>query len=522
MTATRLVGRSPRMLALQRAIAAAAQDELPVLLRGESGVGKELAAREIHDRGRGGPFAIQEHGTSVPGQGSVYLVHLNPDVLADVLKRTGGARIIAAVHAGTVPGYAHIIDLPPLRDRLEDLVLIVDALLVRLASRIGRELVLGPNAVETLARHSWPGNVPELARVLESGAIESPDGVIDDSSVRRALLMPATRRAQAVDDEPSVILHDMICISCRRRSASGDPQKQCTSCGVPLFPYDASFAGDLAEAPSFTGRRYLPYRLLSHSAFADVWLSWQPIPGRRAVLKLLASDVEIARARFEREALIQRTLRHPGIPVVYEAGTDDLLPRRHFVAIEYIDGTTLLDFSDHLLGAVAEADRIRRVLKLHIEVLDVLDYLHARGYVHRDVKPTNVLVTPEESAVLIDYGLARPVGDWLTAEGMVIGTAPFMSPEQFRGVHDQIDGRSDLWSVAAMLYLLFTARYPFTGSTFEELFYRTSMSIPEPPRGFNSAIPDAVEGVILKAMSKLPEKRFQRAAEMAEALRRAT
>ena len=316
-----------------------------------------------------------------------------------------------------------------------------------------------------------------------------------------------------------MILIDVVCIGCGRRSRAEDWAGGCDECDAPLFPAAPPLLADLAQAPRLLERRYLPYRRLSEGESCDVWLAWQPCKARNVVLKVLTTGTPADIARFEREADVQRSLLHPGIPAVIEAGRDAGLPCGHFTAIEYVEGETLLDYSDALLGVLDEVERIRRVVRVTIDAADALESLHCRGYVHRDVKPTNILISRAGGVFLIDYGLARPVDDALTIEGTVLGTAPFMSPEQFSGVPGDIDARTDVWALGAMLYLLFTARYVFTGSTFEQIADRVQTAVPVPARTFNPSIPAEVDRAIQKALSKLPERRYPSAGEFAAALR---
>jgi predicted Ser/Thr protein kinase len=368
----------------------------------------------------------------------------------------------------------------------------------------------GTDALQAGASDCLPTADPGLLLAAVSRVVRTrPAALVDGPPKKLPAVPPTTGRTS------------MICLNCRRLFTPDEAAAagaECTDCHLLLFPGEQSVIYDVELAPRFLNARYLPYRLLSRGTFADVWLAWQPDPGRRVVIKLLVNPSE--RSRFERESRVQATLKHPNIPAVFEAGED---PAGLFVAIEYIDGTTLLDFSDQLLGAIDERERIAHVLSLVVEVADTLDYMHARGYVHRDIKPSNIMITAAERAYLIDYGLARTIdrGEALTVEGTLLGTAPFMAPEQFRGVPEEIDARTDIWALGATLYLLFTARYPFIGSTFEELSERAQLTVPDPPRSFNEAIPVEVDRLIMISMSKLPERRYQKASAMAAAMRAA-
>ena len=544
----RLVGRTPSMVAVYVSIGRAAMVGSPCLLVGEDGVGKELIAREIHRQGAGvsRPFlsltcSASSHDffgpLSDPTIGTVLLRHigdLSAPIQAKLARRLDsgepGPRLIATARSSALdPGLAELlsvlrIDVPPLRERLDDLPLLIEAISARLAPRLRRALRVTTYGLDALRERSWPGNVRQLAHVLEAAAIASPTGTIDASDVRRA----AGEAAPA--PSPAVVVTEperLTCFKCGTtftRAQSESSSGRCSKCGdLPeaiLLPPDPAGMRDLADGPKFTDNRYIPYKRLSRSMFSQVWLGWQPGLSRKVIIKLLEGTGEEEAARFHREARIQASLKHVNIPSAFEVGADPLLARRQFLVSEFIEGSPLDEYSDSLLGHAEERERIRRILRVAVQAANALDYMHSQGYVHRDIKPSNILVTPAEHAYLIDYGLARSIAmsDTLTSVGTIMGTLPFMAPEQVRGKSDPLDGRTDLWGLGATLYFLFTSRYPFPGAVFEDVADNIMEAPPSPPRLHNAAIPEGVERLILRCLSKQPDRRYQRASEVAQAI----
>jgi DNA-binding NtrC family response regulator/predicted Ser/Thr protein kinase len=543
----RLVGRTPAMVALYVSIGRAAMVGSPCLIVGEEGVGKELVAREIHRQGPAasktfvaltcahsnddflGPLADPAIGTLLLRQ----VLDLSEPLQARLARRLDsdepGPRVIATARSLAFdPALRELLsvvrlDPPPLRDRLDDLPLLIEAIGARLAPRLRRALRVTGAGLDALRARSWPGNVRQLAHVLESAAIASPTGTIDADDIRRAA---GERTAAAAPVAESVSEPERLaCVKCGTpytRAEAESTSGTCTRCGPQaiLLPPEPTIARDLAEAPKFAGSRYIPYKLIARSTFSEVWLGWQPALSRKVIVKLLVGEGGQEAARFHREARVQASLKHPNIPTAYEVGTDALLGGRLFLVTEYIEGTSLDEYSDSLLGEIEEPERIHRILRLVAQSARALDYMHSKGYIHRDVKPSNIVVTPDERAYLIDYGLARSMtmSDSLTSVGTVMGTMPFMAPEQVRGTPEELDGRTDIWGLGASLYFLFTCRYAFHGGTFEEVSDHIQMSMPEPPRTHNPAIPEGVNRLILRCLSKLPERRHPRAGDLAQAI----
>jgi serine/threonine protein kinase len=267
-----------------------------------------------------------------------------------------------------------------------------------------------------------------------------------------------------------------------------------------------------------TGKQIGPYQIvapLGEGGMAAVFRAYQPGMERYVALKILPralADDPAFSARFQREARILAQLQHPHILPVFDYGQAE---GYSYIVMPYVLSGTL---TDAMQGEPLPLPRIRQVIS---QVGDALSYARGRGLVHRDVKPSNVLVDESGNCLLTDFGVARMVESSvnLTATGAVVGTPAYMSPEQ--GVGREIDARSDIYSLGIILYEMATGRVPYKAETpIAVVFMHVSAPLPL-PRSLNPALPEAVERVILKALAKNPDERYQTAEDMVEALKRA-
>ena len=261
--------------------------------------------------------------------------------------------------------------------------------------------------------------------------------------------------------------------------------------------------------------RYEVGRLLGAGGMAEVFEGRDRLLVRRVAIKVPlsqhANDPEFAH-RFRREAQAAASLSHPGVVAVYDTGSEN---GTHFIVMEYVDGRTLKD------AIRAEAPLYPdRAAEITADVCSALAAAHARGLVHRDVKPANIMLMPDGRVKLMDLGIARAAaGETITQTAAMLGTAQYLSPEQAQG-HD-VDFRSDLYSLGCCLYEMLTGTVPFRGATPVAIAYRHVREDPAPPRLLNPDIPQSLEAVCLKAMAKRPEDRYQTAAELRADLERA-
>ena len=272
----------------------------------------------------------------------------------------------------------------------------------------------------------------------------------------------------------------------------------------------------MAIVNDLTGRRLGQYQLravIRRGGMSTVYLGYQPSLDRLVAIKVLAfpGDPEFA-ARFEREARSIAALQHPNILAVYDYGEQD---DQAYLVVQYVeDGRTLVDLLREPLPPA-------RALELMERVLAALGYAHERGVVHRDVKPSNILLPSPSWPMLADFGIAKLLQqadrEPITRQGLIVGTAAYMAPEQGFGL--AVDARADLYSAGVVLYELLTGRVPFKADTPMATLVAQAYHPPPPLRQANPELPWELEAVVLRALAKDPAERYQSADELAEALR---
>uniref|UniRef100_A0AAU2JRJ7 non-specific serine/threonine protein kinase n=1 Tax=Streptomyces sp. NBC_00049 TaxID=2903617 RepID=A0AAU2JRJ7_9ACTN len=268
------------------------------------------------------------------------------------------------------------------------------------------------------------------------------------------------------------------------------------------------------EEPRRLGGRYELSHVLGRGGMAEVYLAHDTRLGRTVAVKTLRADLArdpSFQARFRREAQSAASLNHPAIVAVYDTGEDYVdnisIP---YIVMEYVDGSTLRELLHSGRKLLPE-----RTLEMCIGILQALEYSHRAGIVHRDIKPANVMLTRTGQVKVMDFGIARAMGDsgmTMTQTAAVIGTAQYLSPEQAKG--EQVDARSDLYSAGCLLYELLSVRPPFIGDSPVAVAYQHVREEPQPPSNFDPEITPEMDAIVLKALVKDPDYRYQSADEM--------
>ncbi len=210
-------------------------------------------------------------------------------------------------------------------------------------------------------------------------------------------------------------------------------------------------------------------------------------------------EMQGLRERLFREAQSAGRLSHPGIVTIYDIAEENGIA---YITMEFVEGRTLEELMND-----GEVGDLKAVAQLVDQMARSLDYAHARQIVHRDAKPSNILVTPDGHTKITDFGIARITSSQMTQTGTVMGTPSYMSPEQVRG--ESIDGRSDQFSLAVMAYELVTGCKPFIGDGLTDVIFKIVSEKPEPPSAINTTLPVELDKIILKGLAKRPDERFQ-------------
>lgn len=276
--------------------------------------------------------------------------------------------------------------------------------------------------------------------------------------------------------------------------------------------------------------RFSHYRILEKlgaGGMGEVFLAEDMKLGRKVAIKILSEEYTTNKdrlQRFEQEAAAVSNLNHPNILTIHEVGTDN---GRHFIATEFIDGVTLRR------KAVASHLEIPEILDIAVQVASALEEAHAAGIVHRDIKPDNIMVRRNGYVKVLDFGLAkltetvdRTPADAEAATrvlvqtdaGVVMGTSHYMSPEQARG--KPVDARSDIWSLGVVIYELVAGRTPFEGETSTDVIVGITQKEPPPLARYAPNVPAELEWIVMKALRKDRDERYQTSKELLTDLRR--
>ena len=284
--------------------------------------------------------------------------------------------------------------------------------------------------------------------------------------------------------------------------------------GLP--PAQATGSGEIEDEVRKDFGEYEIISEVGRGAMGIIYRARHRFLKREVAIKVMLAGMYASKkqvARFYREAQAAAKLRHPNIVPIYDIGKRH---GRHFFTMDYVEGRSLSSMVH--AGDIT----IRGALRLVIELAEALAYAHSQKVIHRDIKPSNIIVDMDGKPHLMDFGLAKQLdsGTKFTQTGSAIGTPAYMSPEQAAGESHRLDHRSDLYSLGAVLYELVTGRPPFEGENMMKVIMQVLNHDPALPRALNPKVHRDIQTVILKAMEKNPERRYQTMQEYADDLRR--
>ena len=300
-----------------------------------------------------------------------------------------------------------------------------------------------------------------------------------------------------------------------------DDSQFCSKCGTPIHPGDKVFLShtrtilrsidELVPGTELAGK-YKIKDVAGKGGMGIVYKAEDTKLKRYVALKFLPPELtrdKEAKERFVLEAQAAAALSHPNICTIHEINEEE---GESFIAMEYIDGQSLRA----RIGK--EPINIEEALDIVIQVAEGLNEAHSKGIIHRDIKSANIMVTDKGQAKIMDFGLAKVKGGTLlTREGTTLGTVAYMSPEQARG--EEVDQRTDIWSLGVVLYEMFSGRLPFMGDREASILYSVVHEEPKPLKDIKPDIPSEVEQIISRALNKKPESRYSSSAEMSKDLK---
>jgi len=312
----------------------------------------------------------------------------------------------------------------------------------------------------------------------------------------------------------------MKCPKCQAEVS--DDSRFCSRCGASLHPSDEVLISQtrtvlkpMQELPPGTmlAGKYKIVEVVGKGGMGIVYKAEDIRLKRMVALKFLPPELvqdEEAKVRFELEAQAAAALSHPHICTIHEIEEADGKP---FIAMEYVEGKSL---RAKINKGPVDTDE---GLELAIQMAEGLEEAHRKGIVHRDIKSANVMVTDKVQAKIMDFGLAKvKERTLLTREGTTLGTAAYMSPEQARG--EQVDARTDIWSLGVVVYEMFSGRLPFKGDREASILYSVVHEEPQPLKAVKRDIPSGIQQIVSRALKKKKEARYQSVTEMLREMKR--
>lgn len=361
----------------------------------------------------------------------------------------------------------------------------------------------------------WASN----ASPIEEATLSTKESALLDflrSPSNQNLTAPEIVARSPLNDEETIqILSRLLAAGVLEDRETAPPTGSASTPGEVKAPAESSWTAAPQTGPPQKLGRFLVERTLGRGSMGAVLLAKDPAIDRVVAIKLIqtaghlsSSQSEKYRERFYREASSAGQLLHPNIATVFDVGhTDDGTP---FIVMEYVKGTTLSEALETQTFSVADTMQIAR------DLLEALRFAHSQGIVHRDVKPSNIMVTPDRHCKIMDFGIAHVVGSELTSAEDVLGSPYYMAPEQLS--KGPIGPHTDLFSCAVVIYRMLTGVLPFTGESFAAIAHAILHESPAAPELFSLQIPKSVSRIVLRCLEKAPEDRYRSADQVLRAL----